>query len=272
GSWRVQQLGNQFPHSQRLNRDLSFVAPLSIAGAQPLTLYVRVHTPSSLVHARVISETDASELDGRTYGVIGVYAGIGLTVMMLSLVGWFSTRQPLWLYSSLFDAGTLLLVAVQLGFVAKYLLPDAANRVNHLLVVVNCAHLALVCLFFWRLFRLFEAKWWCSLPYRVSLCLFPLQLLLIIAGRPGLALTLNNLLILLLAVWALVVVWFVRPQDRILRWLWRVLYLALGLYILYWVSPMVLRLSPPTALSLYPALPSNLLTMLMTVSIIARFT
>jgi signal transduction histidine kinase len=48
--------------------------------------------------------------------------------------------------------------------------------------------------------------------------------------------------------------------------------IALALYMLYWVSPLVLQWHPPTTLSLYPTLPCNLFTMVMTVLLLARNT
>jgi signal transduction histidine kinase len=270
GGWRVQRLGNQWAHAQRAVKSLPFSVPVVADAQQPITLYVRVQTPSSAVHVRVVPEPDVRELDGRLHGLVGVYAGIGLTMMVLSLAGWAVTRQRVWLLSALIDAATLALTAIQLGFVAKYLLPGAEGVLHHALVIANCTHMALISLFLWQLYRQFKAPRWVVAPYLVAVCAWPVMLLLQARGQPASALGLNNLIILVLSLWGFVVPWFLRPADRLTRVLVRVMALTLALYLLYWVSPLVLKLSPPTALSLYPTLPSNLFTMVMTVLVLAR--
>lgn len=271
GRWRVQRLGNQWAHAQRVVKSLPFSVPVAADPQQPLTLYVRVQTPSAAVHVRVVPEADVRELDGRLHGLVGVYVGIGLAMMALSLAAWAVTRQRLWLLSALVDAATLALTALQLGFVAKYLLPGAEGLLHHALVVANCLHMALISLFFWQLYRQFHAARWVVMPYMAAVIALPL-LLLLARVQPASALGLNNLIILLLSLWGFVAPWFARPADRLTRVLVRVMALTLALYLLYWVSPLVLKFSPPTALSLYPTLPSHLFAMVMTVLVLARDT
>ena len=55
--------------------------------------------------------------------------------MLLSLVGWVSTREPLWLFSGLLDLAHTVLLLAQLGFAGKYLLPDAVNVLNRVVMV-----------------------------------------------------------------------------------------------------------------------------------------
>lgn len=273
GGWHVDTLGAKFPYSQRPRQELGLTVPLRGQGSpQATVVYARVHTPNALVHAEVITEAAAAARDAKVHAVMGTYGGVGLVMMLLSLTAWISTRQAAWLASGLFDACTLLLLMLQLGLASKYVAPESDSLLNQLITVASCAHLFVGSLFYWRLISLFDARWWAKAPYLLSMALFPGQLLLIGIGKPGLALGLNNLAILLLAAWGPVNIFIVGPKDRVLRAMWAIMNTVIAVYLLYWVSPLVLKLAPPTALVLYPAMPTNLFTMVMVVAILARYT
>lgn len=273
GGWHVDTIGSKYAYKDRPREDLGLTVPLrGQDGPQPTVLYVRVLTPNAAVATEVISATAASALNAKVHALLGIYGGVGLAMMLLSLTAWVSTRQSAWLASGLFDACTLVLMALQFGLVAKYIAPGTSNLLNDLTSAMNCAHLFACSLFYWRMITLFEGKRWCRLPYQMTMMVFPALLLLIAIGKPGVALSLNNLMILLLSAWGTVNIFFVKPKDRIVRVMWVTMTAAIVAYMLYWVSPLVLKLAPPPALSLYPVLPTNLFTMVMVVAILARYT
>jgi signal transduction histidine kinase len=81
----------------------------------------------------------------------------------------------------------------------------------------------------------------------------------------------NANLVLLETVASVVIIWFIKIEDRVSRFLMRFMYLALVIYLCYFVLPL-LGLIPMTELNLYPASLNNLFTGIILQVILGRLT
>ncbi|MDD2547134.1 MAG: 7TM-DISM domain-containing protein [Burkholderiaceae bacterium] len=272
GQWQVQKVGNRYAYHQRERSELAYTVLYRTDYENPSTIYVRVRTDSSLAHFQVVSATESRDYDTRLHVMIGLYVGFGVVVMCISVLTWRITRHRLWGVSAVFDFVTFALLTFQLGVISKYLLPDTEGVVDQMVLVVNGLHLFVGCVLYRGMFRLFRSPAWCSWGYTLVFLLYPVQLVLILRGQGAQAMALNNLEILMISLWGGVAAWFAPIEDKVLNYLFKFSNAVVTIYLLLWVAPVLFKVQIPTALSLYPALPSNFFTMLMTLAIMARHT
>lgn len=271
GGWRAVHTGSRMPYSQRPRPDLNFAIPFAADETQPTVLYLRVSTPTAMVHASVLTPDAARNFDTQLHIGVGLYMGLALVLMSLSALMWWSTRDHLWLAAATFDFATLVQVSIPLGFFAKYLAPEAVDLVPSVHAASSSTHLVMICLFFSLLMQAMGSPRWVVLGYRSVLLLYPYWLYLVAQGRLVESQGQVNLWVFLITLWGIPALVTLRTPDAVLRWLYRVMIGALVVYLLYWVLP-ILQLSTSSTLSLYPALPSNLFTMVMMVLLLARRT
>ena len=272
GAWEVQHLGTRHAYHGRERGELAFSVPYRSSPGDDATVFVRVHSANTIAHFTVISTEESQEFDIRTHVLLGLYMGFSVVVMCLSLFAWRVTREPLWGLNAGFDLATFVLVGLQMGLVAKYLLPDSVGVLNQLTLYANSIHFAWACLLFRAILPLFNVPAWCTLAYTVCVGLLPVQLLLISLGQGAQAMALNNLGMLCVTLWGGVVVWFASIEDRTLRLLFKTLSICLVAYLLLWLMPAIAPLPLLSNVSLYPTLPSNSFTMFMALLIMARHT
>ena len=272
GAWDVQHLGARHAYRGRERSELAFSVRYRSSPGEEATVFVRVHSPTSIAHFTVISTEESQEFDIRTHVLVGLYMGFSVVVMCISLLAWRVTRESFWGLNAGFDFATFVVVGLQMGLVAKYLLPDSHGVLDQLSLCANSIHSASACLLFRSILPLFNVPAWCTLAYTVCVGLLPVQLLLIGVGQGAQAMALNNLGMLCVALWGGVVVWFASMEDRILRLLFKTLGICLVAYLLLWLIPAIAPLPPLFNVSLYPTLPSNFFTMLMASLIMARHT
>ncbi|WP_158447350.1 sensor histidine kinase [Paenacidovorax caeni] len=272
GAWEVQHFGTRHAYHGRERGELAFSVPYRSSPGDDATVFVRVHSANTIAHFTVISTEESQEFDIRTHVLLGLYMGFSVVVMCLSLFAWRVTREPLWGLNAGFDLATFVLVGLQMGLVAKYLLPDSVGVLNQLTLYANSIHFAWACLLFRAILPLFNVPAWCTLVYTVCVGLLPVQLLLISLGQGAQAMALNNLGMLCVTLWGGVVVWFASIEDRTLRLLFKTLSICLVAYLLLWLMPAIAPLPLLSNVSLYPTLPSNAFTMFMALLIMARHT
>lgn len=271
GGWARHELGSRYAFADRKRPDLNLTIDLETSTDEPTVIFLRVDSHTSTVHAEVITPDAARALDTHLHVVAGIYLGLALVFATLSAVLWWSTRDPVWGAASLFDLSTMVHTSVALGFLPKYLLPVAVDTMPWVFTLSATTHLATCCVVFALLVRALEAPRWAMLGYLVILPVYAVWLLMIAFGRLGETLVQVNLAILPVNLWGIVAMLTIRTPDRLLAWTYRIFASALIAYIFVWLLPL-LRPGVANPLSLYPTLPSNLVTMLMVSLILARRT
>jgi signal transduction histidine kinase len=271
GSWQHQALGLAHAFAKRPLSFLNVAYPLA-ASPQSRQAYIRLKTVTSAFKVQLLPATQAQALDGTMHGGIGLYVGLTLVFTLLSLVCWMLTHDRLWGLIGLFDVSSLVLMSLQMGAASRYVLPEVEGVMNHALVLAGCTHMAVLMPLSYYLARHFCSHRWVSWPYVLVLMAYPVELLLIWRGQEAVVQATNNIGAILLSLWALVVGAMFDVKDRLLRWSCRTLYWTLGLYVVYYLTPLVTRIPPPAALHFYPAMPSNLITMMFSAVMLMRAT
>lgn len=270
--WTQQQLGDQFAFADRPLQEVYPTFAFQPSLAQPTVLYLRVATTSAMqVHARVFTPAGSMAFDSSVHVFVGIYDGLLLAMMVFALVCWRITRDPLWGLDALLQLASLVFVLFIMGYMAQYLLSKSPMQADRGTSLMAATHLFAASLFFWRFLIAFRAPRWTHFVYLVPIAIYPLQLYWVFTGNPRAAMALNGNLLLLETLGGLVVAWFLRSDDRRLLWMARFLYLALALYILYFILPL-LGLARMSELHLYPALLANIFTGVMVQVILARRT
>ena len=269
--WRRVDSGSHVAYSARQQRTLNFTLPFKPRREGPTTLYVRLQTFTGVAHAQVLTPEASADFDTRLHTGLGLYLGFATLMVLLSGSLWLSTRRALWGLAALFDLSTIVHVAVPSGLVAQYLLPDASERLPTLMYLSTTTHLLTAGLLWAHLVRVLEAPRWVSWGYWLALPYAALCYGLVATGHGSAVQGLVVLGVFVLTLWGGMVMWAVRPADRLMRWLYWVLNGALMLYLLYFSLP-ILRAQQSSVLSLYPALPSNMVTMVMVLALITRRT
>ena len=272
GGWQRTQVGTRHAFSQRDPGLLSLVTRIVPDPASPSIVYARIVSPTTPIHVQALSERDAAGFDSLLHLITGLFMGMGLLLVGISASVWAVTREPLWGMDAVVNAAGLFLFSVHLGLAAKLIWPEAENWINLLCLYGNLGYMALVSLFFDRLLRLYDLPAWYRWTYWAPLLSLPLQYGFIREGRPDLALSLNNALILIQALWSVMILLRMRHADRFMLVAYRVFNIGLVAYILWWGLGVVLRHQTGNLSTLYPMLPSSLFTMVMLLLILMRHT
>ncbi len=271
GGWEAVDGGDLHPYAQRERAEVQTSFNLSPSGAAPTTVYLRIRTQgSSLLRPWVFSPGDSLRFDSGLHGLIGLYGGMVLCLLSLSLIYWWSSREPIWGYSALFHLLSLLYTSFVLGFAAKYALDQQSFWVDRGTSLLGCAHFAGANLLGWQLMRTFKAPRWTKLIYLVPLAAFPLQLAcILIWDAPRWAVFSNVVLVLMHVCIAPVAMWCISLPDRIVRYLMRSTSLIVAVYVVFYALPL-LGIGHISELNVYPALPVNLALEIMQQCVLAR--
>ncbi|HAI58756.1 MAG TPA: hypothetical protein DCM32_02605 [Xanthomonadaceae bacterium] len=271
GGWRRHLLGSRHPFSARTRTDLTHSLDLDVSHERPTVIYVRVETHTATIHAEVVTTEVARSLDTQLHLVTGAYVGLALVLALLSIVMWVSTRDILWAAAATFDISTIVHSATTVGLTAKYLLPEAAETLPWFFTLTAATHATAACVMFALLVRALDAPRWTSAGYLLVVPLYLLFLWQIAQGELGKVLIEVNQLGLFMTLWGALPLVTIRTPDRLLAWTYRVFTGALILYLLLWFLPLV-QPGPTSFVSLYPTLPTNLVTMVMVTLVLARRT
>lgn len=269
--WTVAETGSGVDFVQRPMQSLNPSVLFTPRADGETVLYVRVQTRTATVHPQVLTQEAAMAFDTKLHVGMGLYLGFTLVMTLLSALLWVSTRNPLWGLAALFDLVTLTLSSMPLGLMAKFVLPQAGELLPSLWIISAATHLLLACLLWARMIRMLEAPRWTEYGYYAVLPLAPLWLVMLMMGRGDAALVQVNLIILLITLWGILPTILIRTPDPVLRWLFRAFNGALIAYLLLFILPIVGG-TKANWLNLYPTIPSNLVTMVMVVALLARRT
>ena len=271
GGWTRVDTGSHVAYVDRHQRSLNFSHPFPARTDAPTVLYVRIQTHTGVTHAQVLTLDEAQDFDTRAHVGMGLYLGFALVMAMLSASLWASTGKALWGLAALFDLTTIAHVSMTMGLIAKYVLPEASDGMPALMYLTSCTHLVVAGLLWSQLVRMLELPRWVSWAYLSVVPFYALWVPMILGGHGAAVLGQVNIGVMALTLLGYPALFLVRTPDPILRWLYRTLTAILCVYMLYFMLP-ILNASASSQISLYPALPSNLVTMTMVMAILARRT
>lgn len=270
--WQSTLIGVRHPFSARQPATLTLATRVEIPRDRPVTLYLRVITPSTPFFAFALTEADAQRLDNQLQLFTGLFMGIGLILVVFSTMAWLVTRDALWGLDVLMNLAGLFMLSLMMGLTSKVVWPDSSNWISQIILYSNCLYLVLVSMFFDRLLRVFILPSWMRWSYWVPLLMLPLNFWWIHTGHGDRAMFLNNSLILMQGIWSLFIIWRMRHADTLLVMAYRFFNLGLVIYLVWWGIAMVLRVQTGNLSTLYPMLPSSMFTMVMLLVILMRHT
>lgn len=266
GQWQSDRAGLRWAFRDRTLPLFNIAVPvLRPASEMPGWIYVLVQSPTANVSVRAITLKQALEHDAMLGVVIGLTLGLTLIMFMLCLTAWVVTGDPLWGCSVMLDLAALQLSAIQFGVASRYVFPDVGGLLDQLYPVSLCLLTLAVCGFYYHLLKVFRLPSIMLVPYRAGIWLIPVWVYLWLSGRHDLHLLTNNLFLIFLAGWGMVVMIRVRHDNFWLLLLFRFLLLFSNVLILYWLLAVVFRLVMPQAMAFYAVLPHSLITLFMIV-------
>lgn len=119
------RLGNLQPYAERPLPGRSHAAPLRLPRGEPVELYLRVQTQGAMVLPVTLEKLPAFQarvLDEQM--LQGLLTGLGLCLLLYSLMQWWSLRERLYLKYALQTSGAILFSIYQFGFGKQYLWGD----------------------------------------------------------------------------------------------------------------------------------------------------
>lgn len=270
GVWTLRQEGDQFPFSSKERRTLLFSLALDTSPTEPTVFYVRLRTQSThALFVNVRTQSSALNFEGNTLLGLGLYLGVVLVLVWMSLVRLATTRDGLWALNTLFQGVTVVHTLVYLGLFAKHVMPNAPQGVDLWVSSWFCLHLFAGVLYYWRFAVAFQAPRWARWCYAAILVALPFQLWLIWHGQTRTAMALNSNLLLYSTVLGAVMNWHVKIADTRLKWMVRFTYTTQTVYLAVFILP-ILGVGQMTLLHLYPALLVNLFASVMQHMVLAR--
>ena len=269
--WTRVDTGSRVAYVDRKQRSLSFTHSFNARPDAPTVLYVRVQTHTAVTHAQVLTPEEANDFDTRLHVSMGLYLGFALVMAVLSATLWASTGNTLWGLAALFDLTTIVHVSMPIGLTAKYVLPGVSDWLPTLFYFTAATHLVMAGLLWSQLVRMLELPRWVSWGYLSVVPFYAIWLPMILSGHGAPVMGHVNIGVLGLTLLGLPAIFLVRTPDAILRWLYRLLTGTLCVYMLYFMLP-IMNSGASSQISLYPALPTNLATMILVMAILARRT
>lgn len=270
GSWTLRQEGDQFPFSSKERRTLLFSLALDTSPTEPTVFYVRLRTQSThALYVNVRTQASALNFEGNLLLGLGLYLGVVLVLVWMSLLRLATTRDRLWGLNTVLQAVTVMHTLVYLGLFAKHVLPDAPHGVDLWVSSWFCLHLFAGVLYYWRFAVTFQSPRWARWCYAAILFALPFQLWLIWHGQTRTAMVLNSNLLLYSTVMGTLMNWNVNIADRRLKWMVRFTYTTQTVYLAVFILP-ILGVGQMTLLHLYPALLVNLFASVMQHMVLAR--
>lgn len=144
GSFNETRLGDLQAFAERPIQHRTFLFPLALADAQPVTLYLRVQTKSTMQVQLLIWQYPGLLAQAQSETVFyGVYFGILALTLVSNLVFWLWMREQIYLsYCAYLIAMSLTAIAVG-GFASQWLFPDWPTVASRLVGISVCvAYLA----------------------------------------------------------------------------------------------------------------------------------
>jgi signal transduction histidine kinase len=133
-SYRIVRLGNHIPAPERPVLHPDFVVPLVIPASEPVIIYARVFSNSSISLAGVVhTATDLRDYSNLHIIIQSSVLGIFLTILLINVIFYISTRDRIFFsYSTYLLAGIIVNFAVE--GVMTLLFPSIVHLVSDYLV------------------------------------------------------------------------------------------------------------------------------------------
>lgn len=270
GGWTLRQEGDQFPFTHKEQRTLLFSLALDTSPTQPTVFYVRLRTQSThALFVNVRTKASALNFEGNTLLGLGLYLGVVVVLVWMSLVRLATTRDGLWALNAVLQGVTAVHTLMYLGLFAKHFMPNAPQGVDPWVSSWFCLHLFAGVLYYWRFAVTFQAPRWARWGYAPILLALPVQLWLIWHGQTRPAMVLNSNLLLYSTLLGAVMNWNVKIADTRLKWMVRFTYTTQSAYLFVYILP-ILGVGEISLWHLYPALLVNLFASVMQHMVLAR--
>ncbi|MCF8211230.1 MAG: PAS domain-containing protein [Rhodoferax sp.] len=146
--------GDRLPFSSREEEYRGFIFKLALADSAPHTFYLRLQTTSaSLVTLQLWQPERFQGSKDFDHVVMGLLLGVFVLVLLLNLLLWWGTREPLYGWFSLYVGANLLLNFAFTGLAAQYLLPQMPLLADAAVSASVLIFLAATAPFFQRMVR-----------------------------------------------------------------------------------------------------------------------
>ncbi len=123
----VQQarMGNQQPFAQRPVPSRTHALPLELKPEVDYELYLRVQTQGAMILPITVMRPQVFHTEALDEHILqGLLAGLGLCLVIYSLVQWWSTREPMFVKYAMLTTGSLMFSVAQFGIGGMYLWRD----------------------------------------------------------------------------------------------------------------------------------------------------
>lgn len=130
----VQQarLGNMQPFEQRPVPSRTHALPLELKPEVPYELYLRVQTQGAMILPITVMRPQVFHTEAMDEHILqGLLAGLGLCLVIYSLVQWWSTRESMFVKYAMLTTGSLMFSVVQFGVAGMYLWRDNLYLESH---------------------------------------------------------------------------------------------------------------------------------------------
>ena len=130
----VQQarLGNMQPFAQRPIPSRSHALPLELKPEVAYELYLRVQTQGAMILPITVMRPQVFHNEALDEHILqGLLAGLGLCLVIYSLVQWWSTRESMFVKYAMLTTGSLMFSVVQFGVGGMYLWRDNLWMESH---------------------------------------------------------------------------------------------------------------------------------------------
>ncbi len=130
----VQQarLGNMQPFAQRPVPSRSHALPLELKPEVAYELYLRVETQGAMILPITVMRPQVFHTEALDEHILqGLLAGLGLCLVIYSLVQWWSTRESMFVKYAMLTTGSLMFSVVQFGVGGMYLWRDNLWMESH---------------------------------------------------------------------------------------------------------------------------------------------
>ena len=124
GRFRVRYTGNSLPFSSREFAYRGFAFRIAFADARPRTFYLRLQTTSSsIVSLRQWSATEFAAANLKEYGLLGLFYGMLVAIVIVNFMHWVWTREALFKLYVLYVSMLVLMFLGSNGLIMQFVLP-----------------------------------------------------------------------------------------------------------------------------------------------------
>lgn len=270
--WVFEQMGDHFPFSERIRKERVFAFNITPHPTQTSLFFLRVSTTSvSLFDIKVQTEADAIALDSQVHILIGIYLGLLLALILVSVWRFIRTRDVLWMIDSFFQFVSLCLTIGYMGFSAKYFLPHKPLWADAWVSIVALLHMASGNIFLHQFILRYKPRRWMIFSFVLIDYVIPaLGFTGLVLGQVQTVMSINALFVLIIApIFNIFILFKVDIDDKITNILLRGALLIIVSYLFYFAMSFF-GFILIDGFHVYPPLLTNLSVILFHVTILMR--